>query len=98
MVRLRFSKTVDGDLVTKTVVGNGTTYFCTIQPQTHTLTVTDDVTGEVVETHICVDTTQAKRLAREVLVNLGVTFNDEVRQRKVNVVTETDDEALTPVA
>lgn len=84
MTRIRYSKTENQNLVSKPLVCNSDSVVSTISPidDGFSFAITSVSNGEMLVSGSSNSLTYVKSLAKQALIGLGVTFQDEVRTRK----------------
>lgn len=87
MIRVRYSRTENGNLISKPMICAGDSVVSTISPieDGFSFAITSVSTGEMLTGGSSNSLTYVKTLAKQALIGIGVVFSDEVRTK-----TQTD--------
>lgn len=90
MTRIRYSKSENGNLLSKPIMCNGDLVVCTLTTMVDgfSFAVTSVSTGEVLVGGGSHSLAYTKTLAKQALTGLGVVFGDDIRNKTVTQSTE----------
>ena len=89
MVRIRYTDN-SGVLVSKPLLALNKLVVVTLNTTNNTYNIIDSTTNVVLTKGTTTDTVTLKKKAKQALKELGVVFQDEVRRRTTNSVTQED--------